>query len=199
MMKIGVTGGIGSGKTTVCRIFETLGVPVFYADERARQLMENDQQLINAIKETFGVQIYKGNIPDRQHIAEMVFNDPSLLEKLNALVHPAVAKDFDDWLDKISAQSYVINEAAIIFEAGTDKLLDKVISVNAPQEVRIQRIIDRDKTSEEKVKSRIKQQLSDEERSKLADFIILNDGKTKLINQVIDLHEELVLLSNSYE
>lgn len=187
MIKVGLTGGIGSGKTTVCRVFELLGIPVYYADDRAKWLMNHDDQLIASIRETFGEESYRDGRLTRAYLAERVFNDEAQLAKLNALVHPAVLQDFDNWVKQQDAP-YVIKEAALIFEAASDKHLDKVIVVTSPEEVRIQRIIQRDAVTRAAVLSRMKNQLPETEKVKRADFVIDNGGEVLVIPQVLKLH-----------
>ena len=198
MLKIGLTGGIGSGKSTVARIFEVLGIPVYYADDRAKQLMVSDPDLIAGIKGLFGSKAY---LPDgtlnRALIAERAFSEPSLLKKLEALVHPAVFTDGDRWHDAHQDVPYTIKEAALLFESGGYKKLDKVIVVTAPEEMRIQRVVHRDGTTREAVLARIRQQMPQEEKVRLADFVIVNDGNHSLIQQVGHIHRQLLQLSQN--
>lgn len=189
MIKIGITGGIGSGKSTVCRIFHVLGIPIYNADNEAKYLMANDKALKSSIINLLGSESYKNNHLNREFIASKVFKDKDLLKKLNALVHPAVKNDFIKWSEKQIAP-YVIYEAALMIESGSYKLLDKVIVVTAPLEQRIARVCERDKVLQEKVLARINNQLSQEEMLKYADHVITNDGKTSLISQVLELHLE---------
>lgn len=192
-LRVGITGGIGSGKTTVCKIFETLDIPVYSADERAKWLMANDPELKQAIQHTFGADTYNadGNL-NRQHLAAIVFNDPDQLKQLNALVHPAVAKDAEAWNQKQTDVPYTLREAALIYEAGIDQQLDYVIVVTAPIETRIQRVVRRDQTTREAVQSRMDKQMPEAEKVKRADFVIYNDGKRALIPQVVAIHQALL-------
>lgn len=194
-LKVGITGGIGSGKTTVCKIFEALGVPVYYADERAKWLMANDATLKEGIKQLFGDAAYdrEGNL-NRNHIAQIAFHNPDMLKQLNALVHPAVANDSREWNRAQSDVPYTLREAALIFEAGIDKQLDYVIVVTAPLELRIERVLRRDATSREAVEARISKQMPEPEKVKRADFVILNDGEQLLIPQVMAIHRQLCAL-----
>lgn len=195
MLKVGITGGIGSGKTTVCQLFELYGVPVFYADERAKLLMHTDPILIDGIKEAFGKSVYlKDGYLDRKKLAAIVFNDAKQLERLNSLVHPAVFKDFDSWSSQ-QKSPYVLKEAAILFESGSDIDCSFTILVTSPPEIRISRVMSRDKISDDEVKKRMDKQMSDEKKRELADFIIRNDEQQLLIPQVIDLHHKLLELS----
>jgi dephospho-CoA kinase len=188
MIRIGITGGIGSGKTLICRMFKSLGIPVYHSDEEARSLMQEEASLVSGIVKLFGEEAYIDGSLNRSMIAKRVFQDNKLLNQLNALVHPAVGRDFVRWTETQRNTPYLIKEAAILFESGAEKGLDRVIVVTAPEELRIQRIIQRDQLSREQILSRMKQQWSDEERSQLADFIIVNDGKRMLIPQVLKIH-----------
>jgi dephospho-CoA kinase len=190
-LKIGITGGIGSGKTTVCKIFETLGIPVYYADERAKSLMTNDLELIKNIKILFGATAYENGILNRSHIAQIAFSDPQKLGQLNALVHPAVLRDGEIWQEAQGNVPYTLKEAALLFESGSYKQLDKIIVVTAPLEERIERVMQRDQVFREEVEVRIAKQMSEEEKIKRADFIIKNDNAHPLIPQVLAIHKEL--------
>lgn len=192
MLKVGITGGIGSGKTTVCKVFETLGVPVYYADLEAKKIQEEDAEVKGAILKEFGENILNasGSI-DRAKLAAIVFNDKDKLQKLNNIVHPAVANHFNNWLTANKTSKYTLQEAAILFESGVYKRVDKIISVIAPVDIRILRTAKRDSISEELVQQRMKNQISDEEKIKRSDFIIYNDEQQLLIPQVIRIHEQL--------
>lgn len=190
-LKIGITGGIGSGKTTVCKIFETLGIPVYYADERAKWLMTNDATLVKEIKGLFGESAYENGQLNRAFIAQIAFNDPEKLNQLNALVHPAVQRDGNAWQEAQPNVPYTIKEAALLFESGSYLYLNKIIVVTAPLDVRIQRVIHRDHTNRAAVEARIAKQMPEEEKVKRADFIIVNDGATALIPQVLNIHQVL--------
>jgi dephospho-CoA kinase len=170
---IGLTGGIGSGKTTVANHFRSLGIPVYIADDEARKIMNSDR-IIKAIKETFGETIFENNILNRARLAEIVFAKPDKLKALNAIVHPAVKKHFKEWLLEHAAFPLVVYEAAILFESGSYKDFDWIISVSAPLEARIHRVIERDKTSRELVLKRINAQWTDEQRISKSDFVIDN-------------------------
>ncbi|MNE02281.1 Dephospho-CoA kinase [compost metagenome] len=194
MLKIGITGGIGSGKSTVVKVFEQLGVPVFIADDQAKLLMNSDEKLIADIKQFFGEDVYlaKGEL-DRKKLASLVFNSPEKLKQLNGLVHPATIRAFDKWCKKYQNKPYILKEAAILFESGTYKQNDLNILVTAPEEMRIARVIKRDKSNEEQVRSRIKNQLPEEDKIKMADYMIVNDEQTALIPQIVSLHTKLVI------
>ena len=190
-LKIGITGGIGSGKTTVCKIFETLGIPVYYADERAKALyLENDTLRAGAIA-IFGEKAYLENGDfNRKLVADEAFKNPEILKKLNALVHPAVLKDGNDWHDAQTNVPYTLKEAALLYESGGDKVLDKIITVFATKELRIERVIMRSEgtMTKEDVEARMAKQMSDEEKKKRADFTIVNDGITPLLPQILLIH-----------
>jgi dephospho-CoA kinase len=188
MLKVGITGGIGSGKTTVCQVFETLGIPVLYADETARYLMDNDALLVDNIKTLFGQDIYISGKLDRTKVAATVFNQPGTLQQLNNLVHPAVIRYTETWIAQ-QQTPYVIKEAAIFFESGTNAGIDIMVGVYAPQELRIKRAMQRDNITREKVLARMASQMNEEEKMKLCDFVITNDEVEPIIPQVLKLHE----------
>ncbi len=188
---IGLTGGIGSGKTVVSKIFASLGIPVYYADDEAKRLMNEDPGLKEAITRIFGEQAYEGSGLDRKLISSIVFKDPSKLAELNAAVHPITIRDADEWRKKQSAP-YIIKEAALLFESGANRSLDKVIGVSAPLELRIARVIARDKFSREDVLRRMNNQMEEEKKISLCDFVILNDEKHSLIEQVLAIHRRLL-------
>jgi len=192
MLKVGITGGIGSGKTTVCKVFETLGVPVYYADLEAKKIQEEDAEVKGAILKEFGENILNASgAIDRAKLAAIVFNDKDKLQKLNNIVHPAVANHFNNWLAANKTSKYTLQEAAILFESGVYKRVDKIISVIAPVDIRISRTVQRDNISAELVQQRMNNQISDEEKIKRSDFIIYNDEQQLLIPQVIRIHEQL--------
>lgn len=191
--RIGITGGIGSGKTTACKIFATLGIPVYYADDRAKWLMQHDDQLIDALKSAFGEKVYTSeDVLDRAYLAEIVFNDQEQLNTLNALVHPAVKQDGIRWDKEHQTAPYTLREAALLYESGIYKLLDQVITVTAPEALRIQRVAQRDGLSTEQIKARIDKQWPEEKKVELADFVIYNDGQQSLIHQVYRIHQQLI-------
>lgn len=187
-LKIGITGGIGSGKTTVCKVFELLGIPVFYADEEAKSLMVKDELLVSKIKSALGEEAYSDkNTLNRKHIASLVFNNPEKLAQLNSLVHPAVFKAFDVWVLQQSSP-YVLKEAALLFESDSYKLNDKNILVSCPLDLRINRVKKRDQITKEKVLERIANQFPEEQKLALADFQIQNNEQEFIIPQVLQLH-----------
>jgi len=179
---VGVTGGIGSGKSTVCKIFEFLGVPVYYADDRAKAIMVESPEVIVQISNLFGSQAYRSDgTLNRKHIAYVAFNNKEKLDKLNKIVHPAVFEDSQTWLHANIGSAYCIKEAALLVESGSYKYLDKLIVVTAPEGIRLQRVLERDKTTKEAVLSRMASQLPEEIKVKHADYIIENDGKHSIL------------------
>lgn len=188
MIKIGITGGIGSGKSTICRAFSILGVAVYDSDSRARRLMHTNPEVIAAIRKLFGDNAYIHGYLNRSYIAELVFHQPDLREKLNHIVHPAVAKDFDTWAG-CQQGHYVIEEAAILFESGAYRCMDAIVTVSTPEEQRIQRTCLRDGTDEQSVRQRIAAQMSEEERVARADYVIVSDDRTPVMPQILKLHE----------
>lgn len=196
MLKIGITGGIGSGKTVVCKLFELLCIPVYYADTEAKRLMHEDKILISQIKKKFGTNIYdQKNQLNKKLLSEIVFKDEIKLKILNSLVHPAVKKDFLRWVKKQKNTPYVIKEAALLFESSSYKQLDKIITVYAPVNLRITRTIKRDHISKNEVKKRMNAQMNDEAKIKRSDFVIYNDEKTPVIFRVLQLHKRLLSLN----
>ncbi len=191
MIKVGVTGGIGSGKTIVCSVFQKLGVPVYNADSRAKHLLFSNKAISDYIKERFGNDLYTVEGLDRKKLADIVFNDPLALKDLNSVIHPAVKKDFDHWAEKINAP-YVIKEAAILFESGAYKYMDKIITITADESLGIKRTMDRDNVSEKEVKNRMSFQSSDEYKVQKSDFYITNDNNTLVLPQIIQIHEKLL-------
>jgi dephospho-CoA kinase len=191
-MIIGITGGIGSGKTIVCEIFKQLGVPVFNADNVARDLMQNNQEAYTLLQAQFGETIFPllGQF-NKLHLSQLVFNNPDELSQLNSIVHPFVRTAFNNWKEK-QTSPYILHEAAILIESGFNKLCDKVIVVEAPEGLRIQRVTARDGKSTEDVVSIIQQQMPDEERRKHADYTIINNEISPLLPQVLTIHETLL-------
>jgi len=196
MLRIGITGGIGSGKTMVCRIFEVLGVPVYYADFHAKMLMESDVRIQKELIKLFGPSIIQEGKIDRAKLAGILFNNDNALRSVNTIVHPAVRKDFDRWGMEMAEHHYIIEEAAILFESGAYKLLDFNIAVSAPEDIRIKRVMIRDNTSREEVLSRISKQMTEHERNSLADAVIINDESELLIPQVLALHNKLIEMAD---
>lgn len=193
-LKIGVTGGIGSGKSIVCNIFSTLGVPVYNADIRAKSLMTNDRRIIESIISNFGEQAYLENKElNRPYLATHVFSDENKLKVLNAIVHPVVASDFESWCKSQEVFPYVIKEAALLVETGSYESIDYMVTVIAPERVRIKRVLSRDKhRTETGVQDIISNQLSDEEKIIKSNFVIDNSGRELLIPQVLKIHDFLI-------
>ena len=191
MLKVGITGGIGSGKSTVCQVFKTLDIPVFYADDAAKYLMNNDPVLIAKIKDLFGSDVYVDDVLDNKKLSEIVFNSPEKLNELNALVHPATIQYAKDWMEKQN-NPYTIKEAAIFFESGSNKDMDIMIGVSAPLELRISRAMKNLNTTRENILQRISKQMNEEEKMKRCDYIITNDERTAIIPQVLELHKILL-------
>jgi dephospho-CoA kinase len=191
MYLVGITGGIGSGKSLVCRILEILGVPVYHADQQARNLMNSQPGLVSRIRMLLGDDAYRDGMMDRNYVAGKVFGNKELLESLNRIVHPAVRQDFQHWAWKQEGVPYVVEEAAILFESGADRFMDYTVLVYAPEDIRIGRVMERDGTDREAVILRMSHQMDEEEKKQKAGEIILNDDTTLLLPQVIRLHEKM--------
>ncbi len=191
MKIVGITGGIGSGKTTVCKIFRLLGVPVFYADDEAKKLYD-DKKIKSKVVKLFGKKVLeKGNKIDKKKLAEIVFSDKKLLVKLNGIIHPEVRKRFIAWTKKQKGNKYVIKEAAIMIESGANKDLNYLVSINSPKDLRINRILNKNIMNIAAINKRLKEQMSDREREKYSDAVIYNDDTHSLIEQVLKLHTKL--------
>jgi len=198
MLKVGITGGIGSGKTTVCNMFQQLGIPIYFADNRAKYLMQHEHYLIDQIKKNFGAEVYENGQLNRKLLAEKVFNNPQQLALLNSLVHPAVFRDTERWVEEqqIKKLPYVIKEAALLVETGAYKALDKLIVVSAPIAERVHRVAERDHADTDEIMARMRNQLPEEEKLKLADFVINNTSTIEYLHQqVLKIHEQLLELS----
>lgn len=196
-LQIGITGGIGAGKSLVCKIFHQLGAPVYDADSHAKELMTTDGILVSGIKKEFGdLAFFDDGRLNRSYLAEHVFHDEEKLKILNGLVHPRVAVDYAKWMSERDFP-YVIKEAALLFEAGSDKQLDRIIVVHAPLELRISRVRERDpQRTVEQIKGIVEKQMPDDEKLKRADDIIVNDESALLIPQVLKLHREFMSAGN---
>ena len=192
--RLGITGGIGSGKTTVCRIFSVLGVPVFVADTVARELMQDDRDIREELNSIAGKDLYISGSLDRKELARLIFNRPDLLKRVNAAVHPAVLRNFETWASGKDSP-YVIMESAILFEAGADSLLDRVVTISAPVEERIARVMGRNDLSREEVIGRINNQLEDEEREEQSYYVINNSDNEMIIPEILKIHEDMLRLS----
>jgi dephospho-CoA kinase len=196
-LKVGITGGIGSGKTTVCKLFQLLDIPVYDSDANAKRLMIEDHELKSAIIDLFGKNAYftESGALNRKFISDLVFSRPILLDKLNSIVHPAVQADYQKWHENFQGKPYTLKEAALIYETGGQKWLDKVIMVFAPEEIRIRRVVDRENVKPDDVNARMKRQMPDYEKMMLADFIIFNDGNHFLIPQVTQIHHKMLKIA----
>ncbi len=188
----GITGGIGSGKSTVCKMFEILDAPVFNADLAAKNLLDSDPELKEAIQSLFGHEIYlPGGKLDRKKLASIIFTQPESLQQVNKLVHPVVRKEFARWVEKHKQSSYVIHEAAILFESGFFRMMDFTIHISAPEEQRISRVMKRDNISEKQVRERMRNQWTDDQKAGLADFNLKNDNRIFLIPEILNIHNKL--------
>ncbi|HEY0656552.1 MAG TPA: dephospho-CoA kinase [Chryseosolibacter sp.] len=192
--QVGITGSIGSGKSLICRIFSVLGTPIYDADSHAKELMTTDGILMSGIRKEFGDLSYNGDGSlNRVYLAEHVFHDVAKLERLNSLVHPRVAVDYEKWVDQHRHFPYVIKEAALLFEAGSYKNLDHIVVVHAPVEIRIKRVLKRDAhRTVEQIKAIVEKQMPDDEKLQRADDIVVNDESVLLIPQVLRLHNEFI-------
>jgi dephospho-CoA kinase len=194
MVRVGLTGGIGSGKSTVAHVFEILGIPVYYADKEAKRLMNEDPEIRKEVIKHFGEEAYADNLINRRFIAEIVFKDKEKLQLLNSLVHPITIARAEEWM-RWHQTPYVIKEAALIFESGSQETLDYVIGVSAPLNIRIQRTMKRDEVSREEVMNRMRNQIQETIKMRLCDFVIRNDDQHLVLPQVLALHEKLKRLS----
>ncbi len=191
MIKVGITGGIGSGKTIVCEIFIRLGISLYNADNKAKWLMNNNENIKQQLTERWGNQLYKNNQLDRSFLAGIIFADKKAIEYVNAIVHPAVNNDFKKWSILHSREVYVIEESALLFESNACSDMDVMVTVYSPENIRIERVIKRDNISRAQVINRMNNQLSDQEKVKRSEFVIYNNEKQSLLEQVLNLHNEL--------
>lgn len=194
MLRIGLTGGIGSGKSTVARIFSVLGIPVYDSDTASKRLMAEDDMLKDKIIQSFGKESYINGRLNRKYLSEQVFSNPEKTALLNSIVHPATIKDAEEWMKKQNSP-YLIKEAALIFESGSNRFLDKVIGVSSPLSLRMERTMKRSNITAEQVKARINLQMDEEEKMALCDYIIVNDEQQMLIPQVLLLHTKFLSLT----
>lgn len=191
ILKVGITGGIGSGKTTVAKVFEVMGIPVYYADDAAKKLMNEDESLRKQLQELFGKETYVDGKLNRKYLSGLVFKNEAKLAQLNAIVHPATINDAEKWMQQ-QTTPYAVKEAALIFESGAQAQLDCVIGVFAPVPVRIQRVMKRDGITREEVKARMEKQIDESVKMRLCDYVITNDGQELVIPQVVKIHEALL-------
>jgi len=194
MIRVGLTGNIGSGKSTVADVFSSLGIPVYRADDESKKLFKH-HDVLKQIQESFGQEVVSGGIIDRNMLASVVFGNGEALDRLNHLLHPLVMADFNDWSTVNSVGPYIIMEAAILFESGYAKEFDRIIHVSCPQEKSVERVIKRSRLSREQVLERMKHQMKNEEKALKSDFIIYNDGSQMIIPQVMIIHKKLLSLS----
>jgi dephospho-CoA kinase len=195
-MRLGITGGIGSGKTSVCRVFNVLGIPVFSADPEAQKIMNEDTKIKREINGIAGKNIYPHGKLDRMELASLIFTDTERLKKVNAIVHPVVFDHFIEWADK-QTTPYVIMEAAILFESGGSKLVDRVATIIAPVEERISRVMLGNRLTREQVMNRIRNQMTDEERIKRSDYVINNSENEMIIPVILQIHEDILTHLNA--
>ena len=198
MLNVGLTGGIGSGKTIASKIFEVLGIPVYQADESAKSLMESNPILKNQLIEHFSENAFVDGKLNRKYIADIIFNDKEKLHLINSLVHPYTIQDGIEWMKK-QTTPYAIKEAALIFESGTQSNFDYIIGISSPQSMRLNRTIKRDNTNRELILEKMEHQLDEQVKMKLCDFVLQNDEKTLLTTQVIAVHEKLIALSKAQQ
>ena len=191
MIKLGVTGGIGSGKTSVCKVFSILGIPVFSADEEAKKVMDVDTSIILKLNAIAGKDLYAKGTLDRAELARLIFNNRSMLERVNSLVHPAVFSRFSEWLKK-QESPYVIMEAAILFESGGSKTVDRIITVTAPVEEKITRVIRRSNITREEVMERINNQMNDDDKIKQSDYVIDNSENKMIIPVILNIQNDIL-------
>ena len=189
---VGITGGIGSGKSLICKIFSTMNIPIYDADSRAKYLINKDLSLKNSIKNLLGENAYTSTEEyNRAWVASQVFNNPDLLKRLNSLVHPCVHKDAQDWVKKYPKSPFLLYEAALMNAAGNNNIFDEIIVVNAPVNLRIKRIQARDNRSEQEIRNIMARQISDNERLKIADYVIENDDKMPILEQILEIYQQI--------
>lgn len=191
-MIIGLTGGIGSGKSTVAKIFQHLGIPVFFADEESKRILDTDPILQNRLQNLLGKDLIKAGVIDKVYMAQKIFSDESLLQEVNALLHPLVGIAFKHWALQQHNAPYVMREAAILFESNTYKDCDKIVVVTAAESLRLERVMRRSNLSAEAVKARMKKQWPQERKDAMADYLVDNSGEKSLIKQVIAIHENII-------
>lgn len=192
MIVLGITGGIGSGKSTVSEILALSNIPVYIADKESKRLTSSSRSIRKKLTDLFGKELYRNDVLNKQLLASIIFNDKEKLKAVNRIIHPEVKEDLQKWIkEKSSAYSLVATESAIMFESGFYKLADKMLTVYAPPDIRISRVMKRDNTTREKVQERIKTQMSDEEKVKLSDYVVYTDDKHSLIEQTLQIVQDL--------
>ena len=196
MLKLGVTGRIGSGKSIVCQIFSTLGIPVYRADERAKELVNSNSELQKVIISEFGNESFVNSVYNRPYIASVVFKDQKKLSALNRIIHPVVEKDYSIWLADKKKFHYTVYEAAILFESGASEKMDYILVIDAPENELINRVMKRDNLSRAEVELRLNNQWKTDKKDGLADWIIMNDGNTLILPKVLEIHKYLMQLMN---
>lgn len=196
MLKVGITGGIGSGKTQVCQVFETLGIPVFNADTAAKKIMETDNEVVKQITKLLGAEAYINGIINRSWLSSILFQDEKKRTALNAIVHPAVIAFGQEWMNRQQA-AYVLKEAALFFETGSNKEMDYMIGISAPVDLRLKRAMKRDHLDEITIRQKMAAQMDEKEKMMLCQFIILNDDETAIIPQVLSIHQQLLALAKN--
>ena len=198
ILKVGITGGIGSGKSTVAKIFNVLGIPIYNADDAAKRLMNDDPEIITNLQNLFGAGTYNNGQLNRKYLSNIVFNNIEKLELLNSVVHPATIKDANEWMAR-QTSPYAIKEAALIFESGAQQQLDCVIGVSSPLSFRIQRVMKRDNITREEIKARMEKQMDETQKMDLCDYVVINNDELLIIPQVIKIHEILLVKSLSIQ
>jgi dephospho-CoA kinase len=192
-LRLGVTGGIGSGKTTVCRVFRVIGIPVFSADDEARLIQDTDNEVIQKINELAGRDLYTSGMLDRPGLARIIFNNRDILEKVNTLIHPRVFENYRKWESEQDAP-YTVMEAAILFESGAYRLVDKILTIVTPMEERIERLVKGNKMTREQVLERINNQIDDESRIRQSDYLVFNSENDMIIPAILGVHNEMLNL-----
>jgi len=195
MIRVGITGGIGSGKSMVCQVFEKLGIPVYYADPAARELIERDPVIRHDLTAWLGEDIFSGDSLDRTKLAGIIFSNPEMLEMVNRIVHPRVAVDFENWCASFWNRHYVIQESAILFESGAYRFVDRVILVTAPEQVRIDRVMSRSGMTADRIRAVMKNQFPDNKKAMRSQYILNNDNKSLLLPGILEIHSELMQIS----
>ena len=196
MLKVGITGGIGSGKTQVCQVFETLGIPVFNADTAAKKIMETDNEVVKQITKLLGAEAYINGKINRSWLSSILFQDEKKRTALNAIVHPAVIAFGQEWMNRQQA-AYVLKEAALFFETGSNKEMDYMIGISAPVDLRLKRAMKRDHLDETTIRQKMAAQMDEKEKMMRCQFIILNDDETAIIPQVLSIHQQLLALAKN--